>query len=68
MTNNQKIELATLGTNTGLFTLNQILDMFGYEPQPDGDRRLQSLNYISTNIADDYQLNAIKDKKKEFIK
>lgn len=65
MTNNQKIELATLGTNTGLFTLNQILDMFGYEPQPDGDRRLQSLNYISTNIADDYQLNAIKDKKKE---
>lgn len=56
MTNAQKIELATLGTNTGLFTMNQILDMFGYEPQPDGDRRLQSLNYVSTDIADKYQL------------
>lgn len=56
MTNQQKIELATLGTNAGLFTVNQILEMFGYEPQPDGDRKLQSLNYVSTDIADQYQL------------
>lgn len=60
MTNAQKIELANLGTNTGIFSINQILEMFGYEPQPDGDRRLQSLNYISTDIADQYQLQSVK--------
>jgi hypothetical protein len=63
MNTQQKIELATLGTNTGLFTFNQILDMFGYEPQPDGDRKIQSLNYASTEIVDSYQLNMAKGTK-----
>lgn len=63
MNTQQKIELATLGTNTGLFTFNQILDMFGYEPQPDGDRKIQSLNYASTEIVDGYQLNMAKGTK-----
>ena len=51
-----KIELATLATNTGLLTLNEINDMFGFEPFDDGDRRLQSLNFVSTQIVDGYQL------------
>jgi len=53
-----KIELATLATNTGLMTLNEINDMFGYEPFEGGDRRLQSLNFVNTNIADSYQLSS----------
>lgn len=53
-----KIALATLATNTGLMTLNEINDTFGFEPFADGDRRLQSLNYVSTNIVDAYQLKS----------
>lgn len=52
-----KIALATLATNTGLKTLNEINDMFGDEPFEGGDRRLQSLNFVSTDIVDSYQLN-----------
>jgi len=52
-----KIALATLATNTGLKTLNEINDMFGDEPFEGGDRRLQSLNFVSTQIVDSYQLN-----------
>ena len=51
-----KLELATLSTNTGLLTLNQINDMFGLEPFEGGDRRLQSLNYADTSIVNQYQL------------
>lgn len=53
-----KIELATLATNTGLQTLNEINDIFGFEPFDGGDRRLQSLNFVSTNIIDAYQLKS----------
>jgi len=52
-----KIEIATLATSTGLMTLNEINDMFGMEPFDDGDRRLQSLNFVSTAIIDQYQLD-----------
>lgn len=58
-----KIELATLATNTGLLTLNQINDMFGFEPFEGGDRRLQSLNFVNTQIVDNYQLNTAKSGK-----
>jgi hypothetical protein len=51
-----KIELATLATNTGILMLNEINDIFGFEPFEGGDRRLQSLNFVNTNIVDAYQL------------
>lgn len=53
-----KINLANLATTTGWMTLNQVADMFGYEPYDDGDRRLQSLNFVNTNIIDQYQLKS----------
>jgi len=53
-----KINLANLATNTGWMTLNQVADMFGYEPFDEGDRRLQSLNFVNTNIIDQYQLKS----------
>ena len=31
--------------------------MFGDEPFEGGDRRLQSLNFVNTQIVDSYQLN-----------
>jgi len=51
-----KNELATLATNTGLMMLNQIADMYGLEPFEGGNRRIQSLNYMNTDLIDRYQL------------
>lgn len=64
LTTPNKIELATLATNTGLLMLNQIGDMFGFEPFEGGDRRLQSLNFVNQNIIDNYQLNMASSGKK----
>lgn len=51
-----KNELATLATNTGLMMLNQIADMYGLEPFEGGNRRIQSLNFMNTDLIDQYQL------------
>ena len=52
------MQLAQIARDTGLMTLNQIADMFGIEPFDGGDRRLQSLNYVNTELVDKYQLDA----------
>lgn len=41
----------------GLFTVNQALEILNMPPVEDGSRRLQTLNVVNTNIADQYQLN-----------
>ena len=51
-----KIQLATIARDTGLMTINQMAEMFGIEPFEGGDRRLQSLNYVNTELVDSYQL------------
>lgn len=50
-----KLELSNLAKETGIMTLNQIGEMFGIEPFPEGNRRLQSLNYMNINEVDAYQ-------------
>ena len=40
----------------GLFTINQALEILNLPPEKDGDRRLQTLNVISADKADQYQL------------
>lgn len=54
------IELANFGTSTGSMTLNQINEMFGLAPFEGGDRRLQSLNFVNTEIVDQYQTDKAK--------
>ncbi|MBS5315924.1 MAG: phage portal protein [Clostridiales bacterium] len=64
---NSKIQVATLLTNIGAATLDQILDIFNL-PQiggEDGKRRVQTLNAVSADIADLYQLGNKNTKKKE---
>lgn len=56
MSTKDKMDLANLAKETGIMTLNQINEMFGIEPYPEGDRRLQSLNFVSTKLVDKYQL------------
>lgn len=56
MSTADKLQLSNLSKETGLMTLNQIGEMFGIEPFENGDRRIQSLNYVSTEIIDEYQI------------
>jgi len=60
-----KLDMAKLATATGIATLNQVAEMFGYPPFEGGDRRLQSLNYADTNIIDQYQITTAKRRRKE---
>lgn len=54
----EKRELAQLARDTGLMTLNEIRELYGMSPIAGGDRRLQSLNYVNTELVDKYQLDS----------
>ncbi|MES1050642.1 phage portal protein [Bacillus thuringiensis] len=41
----------------GLFTINQALEILNLPPVVDGDKRLQTLNVVNADKADQYQLN-----------
>ena len=53
-----KLELIKIAGEQGLLMDDQKLQILGYPPLPDGagKRRTISLNYVSTEIADEYQL------------
>lgn len=53
----EKRELAQLARDTGLMTINEMRELYGMSPLPngEGDRRLQSLNYVNALQADEYQ-------------
>lgn len=55
MSTKDKMDLANIAKETGIMTLNQINEMFGIEPWANGDRRLQSLNYVNIEDVDAYQ-------------
>lgn len=58
-----KLELLKTAGEQGLLTDNQKLHILGYGPIEGGDRRTISLNYISTEIADEYQMKKAGSKK-----
>ncbi|MFZ7754112.1 phage portal protein [Bacillus velezensis] len=39
----------------GIFSLNNALEEYGYEPIPNGDKRFMSLNYVDVEIMDEIQ-------------
>ena len=51
-----KIELLHEAAPLGLITVNEARRILALPPVEDGDRRLQSLNYVSAEKADAYQL------------
>lgn len=53
-----KLRLLEVAGAQGLLTDDQKLAILGYQPLPDGSgkRRTISLNYVSTEIADEYQM------------
>lgn len=40
----------------GALTINEARDLMGLAPLPDGDYRIQSLNYSKTSVVDEYQI------------
>ena len=59
----EKRNLAALGRDAGILTLNEIRELYGLSPIPEGNRRLQSLNYVSTEIIDEYQKGQVANNK-----
>ena len=53
---NTKIKLLHEAAPLGLITVNEARKLLALPPVADGDRRLQSLNYVSAEKADAYQL------------
>ena len=53
--NSTKINLLRYANN--IMTINELREVFNLAPTEDGDVRMQSLNFVSSEIADDYQLN-----------
>ena len=60
-----KIKLLHEAAPLGLMTVNEARHLLALPPVPDGDRRLQSLNYVSAEKADAYQLEESEVKKDE---
>lgn len=56
-----KISILSNTKEIGLYTINEYRKMFNMPPIEDGDRRSVSLNYINSDIADDYQKNKAKN-------
>lgn len=64
----QSMLFASLGTKTtliketmslGLLTVNEARAILGLEPIANGDRRLQSLNFVNAEFADNYQMGKV---------
>lgn len=53
-----KMQLAQIGRDTGIMTLNQMAELFGLPPFEGGNRRIQSLNYANVDLIDNYQISA----------
>jgi len=56
----KKVAIADILGNRGALTNNELLEMFGYPPYPDGNVRLMSLNYVDAKIANQYQMQKAK--------
>lgn len=55
--NTTKIKIIRDLTPYGLFTINQALEILNLPPVEGGDKRLQTLNVVNADKADQYQLN-----------
>ena len=55
-----KIKFTDISSNIGLNKVNELRNLFGYMPVVGGEVRIQSLNYIDSDIASTYQLSKTK--------
>lgn len=62
--NSTKTTIAKEMMQTGVFSINEVRDFFGYEKIKDGDRHIISLNYVDLKNANKYQIGT-KDNEEE---
>jgi len=60
-----KVEMASVLQTSGILTINEIREIFGYDPIADGDERLISLNNVKADDMTEYQLGRAKEKTNE---
>lgn len=65
LSTSDKLNLANLAKETGIMMLNEINEMFGIQPFSEGNRRLQSLNYVNIKHIDEYQKSKARVKEGE---
>lgn len=58
--NSTKVAMAKELMPMGIFTINEMREIFELEPVEDGDKRLQTLNVVNAATADQYQLKGVK--------
>lgn len=58
--NATKVAMAKELMPMGIFTINEMREIFELEPVEDGDKRLQTLNVVNAANADEYQLKGVK--------
>jgi HK97 family phage portal protein len=58
--NATKVAMAKELMPMGIFTVNEMREIFELEPVEDGDKRLQTLNVVNAANADMYQLKGVK--------
>ena len=54
--NATKVAMAKELLPTGIFSINEMREIFELEPVDDGDKRFQTLNLVNSTLADEYQL------------
>lgn len=59
--NATKTTIATQMTQIGVFSLNEVREIYGYGPIKDGDRHIISLNYVDLKNANKYQIGENKE-------
>jgi HK97 family phage portal protein len=55
--NKTKVEILKTAAPIGLMTLNEMREIFNMAPIEGGDKRVQSLNFVDADKANQYQLN-----------
>jgi HK97 family phage portal protein len=59
--NATKVAMAKELMPMGIFTINEMREVFELEPVADGDKRLQTLNVVSADKANQYQVGEVGD-------
>jgi HK97 family phage portal protein len=52
-----KSQMCQYAAPLGIFTQNELRQLFGLAPMPGGERRVESLNFVNVDIKDQYQMN-----------
>lgn len=63
VSNNTKINLLRYANN--IMTINELREIFNLAPRDDGDKIMQDLNHIDSDIANDYQTDNQNDNKND---